>query len=160
MNFAPAISAIISETHAHYWHLPDLVRERERQRRNAYMREYMRAYRKGKNPSLTVNISGEKRRRLNEAAKDAGYKPTPFCREAALAYLDRRIVLPKSFEKALATATLEIRKIGNSINQIAHHANIQRHASHRELDRANRLLEELQKTVERFTPLFPADDDR
>lgn len=81
---------------------------------------------------------------------------------SSYAYLDQRILLPKSLEEALTKATVEISRIGNSINQIAHRANIERHATRRELERANRYLEELQqildRSIPRSIPMSPSGD--
>ena len=160
MSFPASVRAIISATRGRFRYLPDCVREQERQQRNAYMRRYMRTYRKGKSPPFNVSLSPERRRQLKKAAKDAGYKPTPFLREAAFAYLDRRIVLPKSFEEAIAAATFEIRRIGTNINQLAHHANLRQSATLRELQQARQLLTELEAAVTRFIPPLPGGHDR
>lgn len=159
MSLPPPVQAILSATRGRCWYLPDCVRERQRQERNAYMRTYMRTYRQGKNPPLNVTLSPERRRQLNKAARAAGYKPTPFFREAAFAYLDRRLVLPKSFEQALADATLEIRRIGTNINQLAHHANLRQAATLREVQQARQLLTELEAAVTRFIPPLPDGHD-
>jgi sugar phosphate isomerase/epimerase len=68
--------------------------------------------------------------------------------------------LPKSFEEALATATLEIRRIGTNINQLAHHANLRQAATLREVQQARQLLTALEAAVTRFIPPLPAGDDR
>jgi hypothetical protein len=160
MSLPPPAKAIIAETRGRFWYLPDIMRERKRQARNAYMRGYMRAYRKTALSPLSVSLSRELRRRLDAAAHTAGYPPTTFLRKAAFAYIDRNIVLPASFEQALFNATSEIRRLGNNLNQLAHHANLRQSATLRELQQARQLLTALEAAVTRFIPPLPAGDDR
>ena len=144
----PALQAVIALTRHRWWHLPHIVSERQRQQRNAYMRDYMRAYRQSAH-SVNATLSDKERLRLDGEAKALGRTPTACFREAAFAYFDRRTLLPKAYEQQLAEAIGEIRRIGNNLNQLAHHANTRRRATHRELQEARRLLETLETGIAR-----------
>ena len=104
----PALQAVIALTRDRWWHLPHIVSERQRQQRNAYMRDYMRAYRQSAH-SVNATLSDKERLRLAGEAKALGRTPTACFREAAFAYFDRRTLLPKAYEQQLAEAIGEIR---------------------------------------------------
>jgi hypothetical protein len=150
MPLKSPVSDIITETHDRFWNLPASIRKRKREEYNAYMRVYMREKHRPTRHYYQVELNDKQNKRLIDEAN--GRHPTPFLREAAFAYFDQRILLPKSLEEALAKATVEINRIGNSINQIAHRANIERHVTCRELERANLLLVELQRSIDRIIP--------
>ena len=150
----PALQAVIALTRERWWHLPHIVSERQRQQRNAYMRDYMRAYRQSAH-SVNATLSDKERRRLAREAKALGRTPTACFREAAFAYFDRRTLLPKAYEQQLAEAIGEIRRIGNNLNQLAHHANTRRRATHRELQEARRLLATLETEIVRLLLPLP-----
>ena len=150
----PALQAVIALTRERWWHLPHIVSERQRQQRNAYMRDYMRAYRQSAH-SVNATLSDKERRRLDGEAKALGRTPTACFREAAFAYFDRRTLLPKAYEQQLAEAIGEIRRIGNNLNQLAHHANARRRATHREVQEARRLLATLETGIARHLIPLP-----
>jgi predicted transcriptional regulator len=148
MLLHPALQAVVALTRDRWWQLPHSIGARQRQHRNAYMRAYMRAYRQSAH-AVSASLTDEERRRLAQEAEALGRKPTVCFREAAFAYFDRRTLLPKAYEEQLAAAIGEIRRVGNNLNQLAHHANARRRATHREVQEARRLLADLEAAVTR-----------
>ena len=149
MLLHPALQVIVAFTRDRWWRLPHCVSERRHERRNAYMRDYMRAYRQSAH-AVNASLSDEEYRRLAREAKALGRKPTTCFREAAFAYFDRRTLLPKSYEENIADAIGEIRRVGNNLNQLAHHANTRRRATHREVQEARQHLAALEAAVTRL----------
>ena len=148
MPLHPALHAIVALIRDRWWRLPHLVSERRHEQRNAYMRDYMRARRQSAH-AVNASLSDEERRRLAREAQAVGRVPTACFREAAFAYFDRRTLLPKAYEAQLAEAIGEIRRVGNNLNQLAHHANTRRRATHREVQEARRHLAGLEAEITR-----------
>lgn len=145
---AAPVARIARETRRRFHRLPEELRKRERQARNRYMRDYMRAYRKRQErKSLTLTLSPARHRRLKRAAARSGRPLAAFIPEAAEAYLEKRYLVPADIQARLALAVTEIRRIGNNINQLAHHANRKRATSRQALRDARRLLQRLEETV-------------
>jgi predicted DNA-binding protein len=142
------VAHIARETRRRFRHLPEELQKRQRKARNRYMRDYMRAYRnRQERKSLTLTLSPDRHRHLQNAADTSGRPLAAFIPEAAEAYLQKRYLVPVDIRARLADAITEIRRIGNNINQMAHHANRKRETSRQELREARCLLQRLEETV-------------
>ena len=138
------IDAIIAQTHARFWHLPESMAIRRRQARRGYMRRYMRETYRKTHKARNVTLSATEDRQLRAAATAYGRKPAALLREAAFAYLTQGTLLPKGLEEGIAALTLEVRRIGTNINQLAHQANLRPQAAAANLRRAVELLSRLE----------------
>lgn len=61
-------------------------------------------------------------REIRRAAREAGLKPAVFVRQATLAYMEQRYLVPKDQAESLTTLIAVLRNIGNSLNQVARFA--------------------------------------
>ena len=87
----------------------------------------------------------------------------PFIRESALAYLDKRSLLPPPLQKSLNGIVQEVRRVGTNLNQIAKRANTYQRVTHDDLRKAGKLviLLERQVTVLRHAlESLPGENDR
>jgi hypothetical protein len=141
---------IIAFIRSRYYRLPERIADRQRQSRNRYMREYMKnVYRKA-HPVISVTLTEAEHRLLQTAACASGRKPAAFLREAALAYLNKRYLVPKNLETALHALTDQLSALGNNFNQIAKHANTKRRASAADIRAARALLEKTEARITAF----------
>ena len=130
--------------------------EEKREAYNRRLREYMPQYR-GRRSRHTVTLHPDEDARLRREVRIFGYRPATLLRRAAFANFDGKCVIPKDMNNRLSDIIVQIQRIGNNINQIAHHANLKKAASARDLSRCRQLLEELHAVVCR-TLERPADD--
>lgn len=158
MTDTPCLPDDISrQTREHFRNLPKKIEEsrlREAQKkkaaRNRYMNRYMTDVYWKENSRLTVSLSSDRRRFLDAKATELGMKPTTALREAAFAHFDAAPLYPRDVLDRLAEATLEIRRIGTNINQIARNTNRDQYAAFRENHRCLELLERLEQSLTRI----------
>lgn len=155
----PKIQTICQEIHARFWHLPQHLQARARQQRNQYMRVYMREVYQKRRRRISLTLTPEQYGRLQKQAERSGRALAVFVREAALAYLERRYLVPKNLEHSLWQLTRQLRAAGNHLNQIAHQANTRKHASLSELKQARALLERMEALVSRSVSCPPQKTD-
>ena len=72
---------------------------------------------------ISISLDPLEHRRLLDIAAQAGLQKTPFVKRVVLAALNDARFLTPALETAFRSCTLELRKIGNLVNQIARHAN-------------------------------------
>jgi hypothetical protein len=149
------IAAIIAETRTRYWHLPRHAAARASTAKRQYMRRYMREVYRPAHKSRSVALSPQEDACLREAAGRYGRRPATLLREAAFAYLEQRSLLPKSLEAGIAALTLEVRRIGTNINQLAHQANLRPETAASCLRQAVRLLSRLESAPAACLPGSP-----
>lgn len=94
---------------------------------------------------VTCNLHPEQYFRLRDAAQKLHTRLAPFIREAALAYIDQRLMLPQSLDKHLRALIQEIRRVGTNLNQIAKRANTYQRLTHKDLKHAGKLVEDLER---------------
>lgn len=150
-----SIAAIVEHTRTRCWPVADAGAALKRQKRNAYSCRYRREVYRKKRAQRSVTLSLLQDRRLCAAADLHGRKPAAFLREAAFAYLDRGAVLPAMLQEGLAALTLEVRRIGTNINQLARQANTRSATAPAAFQRAVALLAELEAAPARFLPTPP-----
>lgn len=133
----------------------DPRKAREKAQRARYMREVYRQV----NRSLNVTMPRERFTAiLAPAAAEAGLTVTEYLREAAFAYAEQRYLVPSGLEAALWAVSDQLAALGNNLNQIARHANLEHQATRQDLADARRCLERAEQLVEsavRSPPLAP-----
>ena len=97
---------------------------------------------------VTCTLRHETYQRLIK--RSAGRKAAVFVREAALAYLERRYLVPPDVEKRLVTITAMIRNIAGNINQIAAKTNTLQRALLGDLKEARKRVLELEDVIRQF----------
>jgi hypothetical protein len=127
-----------------------LAGQASKDRRRDYMRRYMSGVYRKDHRSRSIILTAAEDRRIVKAARQAGRKPAAFIREAALAYLDKRYLVPEHLEAALHVLTYQLSAFGNNLNQIARHVNTRRSASDEELSAARSLLEHTEDLITAF----------
>lgn len=123
----------------------DPRKAQEQRHRARYMRE---VYRKA-NKSLNITMPQQRfTDTIVPAATRCGLTPTEYLREAAFAYSDQRYLVPHSLENALWAVSDQLAAMGNNLNQIARHTNLEHKATRQDLadarsclDRAERLIQ-------------------
>lgn len=118
-------------------------------RTQAHRARYMREVYRKANKSLNVTMAHERFARVivPEAAK-AGLSVTEYLREAAFAYAEQRYLVPQGLEAALWAVSDQLAGLGNNLNQIARHANLEHHASRQDVASARLCLERAEQLVE------------
>jgi hypothetical protein len=99
---------------------------------------------------VNCTLSNEEYRELCRYAKDAGYKPTVYLKQAAFTYMKQNYLVPVQVETKLHKFVVIVRNIGRNINALALRAN--RTLKVREVD--FRSLEKLVYHLEDQVKLF------
>ena len=86
-------------------------------------REYRAMDRASGKKRIYVTLSAEEYKFLLLKADMAGVKPTPYFRDVALHQMAEKRHLNNEEMDVLRTGLIEIRRVGNNLNQIAHNAN-------------------------------------
>lgn len=94
---------------------------------------------------------------MHRHARLAGKPPTAFLREAALAYLERRYLVPARIEDRLQELVFLFRNIAGNLNQLAAKANALKRATVFDLLFARRLVLRLEEAVKDFLRRPPED---
>lgn len=82
--------------------------------------------------------------------RSAGSKPAVVVREAALAYLEQRYLVPADIERQLVTVTALIRNIAGNLNQIAARTNTLQRVLSWDLKKARERVLDLEEVIRRF----------
>lgn len=96
---------------------------------------------------VTCNLYPDQFFQLSHAANQFHSRVSPFLRDAALAYLDRKALLPASLESRLQGMVQEIRRVGTNLNQIAARANTYQRLTHDDLRKSAQLVVMLERQV-------------
>lgn len=142
------IKRIQEDIHNKFCYLPEEVKKHAEY--NTYMREYMRNVYRKTHHRVTITLSPDEYQRLQQEADASQRKLAPFIRETVLATIDNRCLLPKDTEHALHEVTLQIRHIGNNLNQIAHQVNTHKRADKDDIQRSMALLKNLETLIRDF----------
>jgi len=86
-----------------------------------YIKHYHQHVYSKEKKQIKVTLSLQEHERLQEGAKKHKQKLAVFAREAMYAHLSQTYLVPD--KTAISDITVSLRKIGNNINQIAHHTN-------------------------------------
>ena len=71
---------------------------------------------------ILLTLTPAQEREIKRAAREAGLKPAAFVRQATLAYMEQRYLVPKDQAERLTSLIAVLRNIGNSLNQVARFA--------------------------------------
>ena len=96
---------------------------------------------------ITCNLYPVQYYTLDRAAERAKMRLAPYVRDAALAYVQQKIVLPPELESNLSSVQQEVRRISIDLHQIATRANTLQRITHGDLKRAGRLIKMLDQQV-------------
>lgn len=96
---------------------------------------------------VTCNLHPEQFFRLQQVAQQFNSRLAPFMRDAALAYIDRRTMLPASLKRNLTKIIQEVRRVGTNLNQIAKRANTYQRLTHDDLRKAAQLVVMMERLV-------------
>lgn len=123
----------------------DPRKAREKAQRARYMREVYRQAHKSLNVTMPqARFAGV----IVPEAANAGLTVTEYLREAAFAYADQRYLVPRGLEDALWAVSDQLAALGNNLNQIARHANLEHQATRQDLTDARRCLERAEQLVQ------------
>jgi hypothetical protein len=125
----------------------------------AHRARYMREIYRKAHKTLNVTLSQEQFETvIVPRAAQAGLTVTEYLREAAFAYAEQRYLVPGGLEAALWAVSDQLAGLGNNLNQIARHTNLEHQATRQDLADARRCLERAEQLVEsavRSPPLAP-----
>lgn len=93
---------------------------------------------------ITCNLRDDDHLALKTAADAAGMRLAPFVRDAALAYLAGRSLVPPRLDDLLGRLIAEVRRVGNNVNQIAAKANATGNVTRSDIKRAGDAALELE----------------
>jgi len=93
-------------------------------------------------------------RMLRVRAREAKVKPTTLLRQAALAYLRQRFLVPPQLKETLMQLLQETRRIGTNLNQIAAKTNLLQRATGGDLRRARKLVDGLETRLRALDSLL------
>ena len=96
---------------------------------------------------ITCNLHPHQYYPLVRAARLQNMPVAQFVRDAALAYIQRRVVLPPQLDERLANIRQEIRRVGTNLNQIAARTNTLQRITHSDLRHAGKLATQLERQV-------------
>lgn len=96
---------------------------------------------------VTCNLHPDQYFKLAHTAQHFNSRISPFLRDAALAYLDRRSFLPQDLTQKITGIVQEIRRVGGSIHQIAERANTYQRLTHDDLRKSGQLVTMLERQM-------------
>ena len=96
---------------------------------------------------ITSNLHDDDHRLLKAAADAAGMKLAPFVRDAALAYLSGRFLVPPRLDDLLGRLIAEARRVGNNVNQVAAKVNATDSVTRSDLRRTRKATSELERVT-------------
>ena len=96
---------------------------------------------------ITCNLYPDQYFKVSHAANRCHSRVAPFLRDTALAYLDRKALLPASLDAHLRGMVQEIRRVGTSFHQIAARASTYQRLTHDDLRKGAQLVVLLERQV-------------
>lgn len=125
---------------------PEQVKQVKKIYRKTYLKQYMKNYnRSHKRRNLWFTL--EENALIQSEAKRQKRKPSEFAKECILAYLNQKFLVPN--EDAVQEVEVQIRKIGNNINQMAHLANRNKYVGAEEIQTLKQILFHMEDQVEK-----------
>lgn len=99
---------------------------------------------------ITCNLYPVQYYTLERAAERAKMRLAPFVRDAALAYIDQKIVLPDGFQERIASIHQELRRSAAGLSQIAERAKTIQRITHDDLRYAGEFVRMLDHQMTMF----------
>ena len=96
---------------------------------------------------VTCNLHPDQYFKVSHHAQQFHSRVAPFLRDCALAYLDRKTILPLALQHNLQKLLQEIRRIGTNFNQIAVRANTYQRLTHDDLRHGAQLIVMMERQV-------------
>ena len=96
---------------------------------------------------ITRNLYPDQYFQLSHTAQQFNSRVAPFLRDAALAYIAKKSMIPEALGKHLAGIVQEVRRVGTNLHQIAEKANIYQRVTHDDLRKAGQLVQLLEHQV-------------
>ena len=96
---------------------------------------------------ITCNLHPDQYFQLSHTAQQFNTRLAPFVRDAALAYISKKSLLPAPLEKHLVGIVQEVRRVGTSLHQIAERANTYQRITHDDLRKAGQLVQLLEHQI-------------
>ena len=96
---------------------------------------------------VTCNLYPDQYFQLSHTARQFNSRVAPFLRDAALAYIAKRSMIPAALDKHLRGIVQEVRRVGTNLNQIAVRANTYQRVTHDDLRQAGQLVISLERQV-------------
>jgi len=93
---------------------------------------------------VTCNLKRPDYLRLKVAAGAVGLSLAPYIREAALAHLDERFLVPPRLDDLIGRLIAETRRVGNNVNQVAARVNAKHSVTHEDLRQVIATVENLE----------------
>lgn len=109
--------------------------------RKLYSRNAQKQYRDS-HVRKEIIFTKEEFLRICKAAEKHGIKPAPFLRNASLCYMDEHFILPD--EKRVQKLELDLRRIGNNINQLVKYTHQHKWFSKRDLRLLQKHMQDLE----------------
>lgn len=128
-------------------------RKKEKERKADYMRQYRQQYRH-KRAYLTLDENLY--RSWQQKAHKQGCSLAQFIRNCAEAYLNKKYLVPRNIAQQLQQLVLELRQMGNNLNQIARQVNTRQQTTTEDLQGAHAVLAQVEDLIVNFIQ-NPAD---
>lgn len=96
---------------------------------------------------ITCNLYPDQFYQLRHTASQFNARLAPFVRDAALAYIAQKTMIPESLAKHLGGIVQEVRRVGTHLHQIAERANVYQRVTHDDLRKAGQLVQLLEHQV-------------
>ena len=96
---------------------------------------------------VTCNMHPHQYYPLVRAAQAQNMPVALFVRDAALAYIQRKAVIPQDLSEKLLRIRQEIKRVGANLNEIAERANTYKRITHADLRRAGKFATLLDRQV-------------
>lgn len=96
---------------------------------------------------ITCNLYPDQYFQLNYTAQQFNTRLAPFLRDAALAFITKKSMIPEALARHLAGIVQEVRRVGTNLHQIAEKANIYQRVTHDDLRKAGQLVQLLEHQV-------------
>lgn len=108
---------------------------------------------------LNCSLSQAEIEVIAQKADKAGLSPTAYLKKAALAYMNKKYLIPKDVQQELQKITVLLRNIGTNINQMALRTNKLKKTTVFDLYKAKELIGVLENQIDHFiyNPLESAD---
>lgn len=123
----------------------DLVAHHKAEYRKAYKRAKNRQYRASRKRT-EMYLTAKEHERFKSEAKAHGMRLGEFIRHAGLAYLDQSFLLPPG--ELVHDLKVQIKRIGNNINQVAHLANAKGAVGQAEILACHNWIGQMVRTVQ------------
>ena len=127
-----------------------LLKEDKRKNiRDEHSKSYMAAYRKEyseKNKRVNVTLSNDEFKRVKQLAESNRKKVTSFAKDLLIQEVDKVYLLPE--DEKIESLILQIRSIGNNINQLTRHIHRSGFIGPDDVNQLRAALKKIEKVVE------------